>query len=108
VSRNIEIHQEFYFADEETKMKVNDIYSSSWFGSVLWNLFSPAAVKLESSWNRSMKIMLDLPNATHRGLIEPLTGRKHLKRVLLKQFLRMIEKIRISKKPLLRMLLKVI
>ena len=106
VSRNIELNQEFYFAAEETKLRVNEIYNSSWFGSVLWDLFSPAAVKLESSWNRSMKIMLDLPHATHRGLVEPLSGRRHLKRVLLKRFLKMVEQIEMSKKPLLRMLLK--
>ena len=73
---------------------------------MLWDLFSLAAVKLESSWNRSMKIMLDLPHGTHRGLVEPLSGRRHLKRVLLKRFLKMVEQIEMSKKPLLRMLLK--
>ena len=49
--------------------------------------------------------MLDLPHATHRGFIEPLSGRKHLKRVLLKRFLQFVDKIKTSKKPLLRLLL---
>ena len=35
IARNIEINQEFYFAALETKIKVNNIYNSSWFGSVL-------------------------------------------------------------------------
>ena len=78
VSRNIEINQEFSFAAEETKLKVNDVYNTSWYGSVLWDLFSPAAVRLESSWNRSIKVMLDLPHETHRCLIEPLSGRIHI------------------------------
>ena len=107
VSKNIEINQEFYFAAEETKLTVNDSYNSSWFGSVLWDLFSPEAVKLESSWNRNVKIMLDLPHATHRGLIEPLSKRKHLKRVLMKRFLMMIASIRVSEKPVLKTILKV-
>jgi len=77
--------------------KVIDLYNNnSWFGSVIWDLFCPAAVKLESSWNRSMKITLDLPYSTHRGLIEPLSDRRHLKRVLLRRFLQMITKIRSS------------
>ena len=50
--------------------------------------------------------MLDLPQPTHRGLIEPIFGEPHLKRVLLKRFLLMLEQIRKSKKPQLRMLLK--
>ena len=106
VSRNIELNQEFHFAAEETKLTVNEIYNSSWYGSVLWDLFCPGAVKLESSWNRSVKITLDLPHNTHRGLIEPLSGRKHMKRVLLKRFLQFVDKIKTSKKPLLRLLLR--
>ena len=47
----------------------------------------PAAVKLESSYNRSIKVILELPHATHRGLIEPLSGRRHVKRIFLKRFL---------------------
>jgi hypothetical protein len=50
--------------------------------------------------------MLDLPQPTHRGLIEPISGKPHLKRVLLKRFLLMIEQIRKSKKPDLQMLLR--
>ena len=84
VSRNIEINQEFYFSASETKLTINDIWNSSWYGSVIWDLFCPSAEKIESSWNRSIKIMLNLPYATHRGLLEELSGRKHLKRILIK------------------------
>ena len=108
VSKNIEINQEFYFAAPSTRVTVNDIYNNSWFGSVIWDLFCPAAVKLESSWNRSMKITLDLPYATHRGLIEPLSGKPHLRRIFIKRFLQMILKIRGSSKPLLKTLLSAI
>ena len=44
IARNCEIIQEFYFADYRTKMFINEIYNGSWFGSSLWNLFSPASV----------------------------------------------------------------
>ena len=107
VGRNIEINQEFYFAANETKMKVNEIYNSSWFGSVLWDLFCPGSVQIESSYNRSIKIMMSLPYATHRGLIEPISGRKHLKRHLIKRFLQMLQSIRRSAKPILRTILAV-
>ena len=108
VSKNIEINQEFYFAAPETRLIINDIYNNSWFGSVVWDLFCPAAVKLESSWNRSIKITMDLPYGTHRGLIEPLSGRKHLKRTFMKRFLQMICKIRSSSKTILPTLLSAI
>ena len=107
VFKSIEINQEFHFAAVETKLKVNEIYNASWFGSVLWDLFCPSSVKLESSWNRSVKIMMKLPYATHRGLIEPVSGRILLKRILLKRFLMMISSIRKSKKAVLKTILEV-
>ena len=108
ISKNIELNQEFHFTAPETRLKVNEIYNSSWFGSVLYSLYSPGAVKLESSYNRSVKVMLDLPFETHRGLIEPLTGRKHQRTVFLKRFFVMIQKMRLSRKPiLLRLLSKI-
>ena len=35
ISKNVQLNQEFYFATEETKLKINDVYNSSWFGSTL-------------------------------------------------------------------------
>ena len=105
ISKNIELNQEFYFAAPATKLKINDVYNSSWFGSVLYDLYSTEAVKLESCYNRSIKIMLDLPYQTHRGLIEPITGRKHQRTCFIKRFMVMIHQIRASKKPILKRLL---
>ena len=105
ISRNIELNQEFHFAAPETKVKINDIYNSSWFGSVLYNLYSIEAVKLESTYNRSIKVMLDLPCQTHRGLIEPISGRKHQRTGFIKRFMVMIHQMRASKKPILKRLL---
>ena len=45
--------------------------------------------------------MLDLPYGTHRGLFEPLTGRKHQRTVFIKIFFTM----RLSKKPIFKRLL---
>ena len=51
--------------------------------------------------------MLDLPYSTHRGLIEPLSGRKHLKRVIIRRFLQFIASINASSKPVLKTILDV-
>ena len=105
VARNIELNQEFHFASFETKIKINELYNSSWFGSVMYMLYGTEAVKLESSYNRSIKIMMDLPYETHRGLIEPISGRLHFSKILLKRFIVMTESLRRAKKPILRALL---
>ena len=49
--------------------------------------------------------MLDLPYATHRSLIQPLTDTAHVKLVLIKRFLGFIQKIRNSQKKALNMLM---
>ena len=105
IAKNIEINQEFSFSAPQTKLKVNEIYNSSWFGSVLWDLSSLSGIGLETSYNRSVKVMLNLPFGTHRELIEPLTNRKHLKCVLIKRFLQMIESIQKSDKLILHTVL---
>ena len=92
VTKNIELNQEFSFAHPSTKLKVNQIYNSHYSGSPLWNLFSKGSLGIESSYNRSVKVMLDLPYATHRSLIQPLTGATHVKLVLIKYFLDLLRR----------------
>ena len=67
-----EICQEFSFASSRTKFKLNWIYNMSWYGSALWDLSSDEFLKVESTYNRSVKIQFDLPYDTHRYLIEPI------------------------------------
>ena len=47
-----------------------------------------------STYNKSVKIMFDLPYDTHRFLIEPLTGLPHVSRILVKRYISFIEKVR--------------
>ena len=107
INKNNELEQEFHFRHPRTKFKINRIYNSHFTGSPLWDLFSPDAVKLESSWNRSVKIMYDLPYETHRCLIEPLSG-THIKRILINRFLNFLKQIINSKKNVTKVLLNTI
>ena len=72
VEKNIDLNQEFYFAHSDTKLAINKIYNSHFSGSPLWDLFGIGARNIETSYNKSVKYMLDLPYATHRYLIESL------------------------------------
>ena len=64
--------------------------------------------KLESTYNRSIKIMFDLPWATHRYLMEPLTGLSHVRKRLIQRYLSFIDKIQNSKKGALAALLNIV
>ena len=52
--------------------------------------------------------MYDLPLATHRFFIEPLSGVPHLSRILVRRYLSFIEKIRRSSKVALNQLLELV
>ena len=102
-----ELIQEFHFADPSTKIMINNIFNTSFYGSQLWDLFNNEAERLDKSWNISQRIMLDIPRNTHRYFLEPLSGTQHIQFSLYKRFIKFIVSIKKSKKPTLRHLLPV-
>ena len=69
--------QEFYFADHKAKMRLMNIFTSSFHGSGLWDLQSRETDRLFKSWNVSIRHVLGVPFNTHRYFIEPLSGCPH-------------------------------
>ena len=108
IARNNELNQEFYYAHPDTKVWINKIYNSSFYGAPLWDMFCKNFVKLEKSWNVSARIMLSLPRNTHRYFVEPLTKTIHIIKSLRRRFLNFIEKIEAGQKIVLKRLLDVI
>ena len=107
VQKNIEVNQEFKFAHHKTKLTINKIYNLHLSGSPLWDLFGVGARSIESSYNRSVKVMMNLPFATHRSLIEPLTNEKHLRKILISRFLTFMEMITKSEKQKVKILMEI-
>ena len=106
IRKNNEIMQEFSFSHPRTKVLLNNIYNSHLTGSVLWDLFSRESAMMENTWNSSVRIMYDLPRQTHRYLIEPISGTKHIRYHLVKRFLSFITQIEKSNKQASNLLLK--
>ena len=52
--------------------------------------------------------MADLPYATHRYLIEPVSGQQHMSITLIRNFLNFINRIKQSSKPVLRHLYSIV
>ena len=86
---------------------MNKIYNSNFTGSQLWDLGSREVEKLKSTYNKSVKSMMDLPWATNRYFIEPLTGIPHVSRQLISRYLSFVNKIEASQKLPLRTLLDI-
>ena len=53
---------------------------------------------LEKSYNVSIRRMFDLPRETHSFYIEKITDSPHLRSVLIKRFLKFVDKLKASDK----------
>jgi hypothetical protein len=107
IDKNNSLCQEFHFTHPENKVQLNNIFNNHYTGSQLWKLDSKGFEKTEATYNRSIKIMNDVPFATHRFLIEPISGTPHMSRTLVRRYLTFIEQIQKSKKLALRQLLDI-
>ena len=105
IQKCCELQQEFFYAHPRTKVLINGIYNCHFTGSPLWDLFGNEVGQLEKTWNTTIRRMFNLPFTTHRYLIEPVSGTRHLKRILLQRFISFLHQISCSKKIATKQLL---
>ena len=74
--------QELHFATPEVLMKLINTYTTSFYGSPLWDILSADCERLYKSWNVTVRNVCNLERRTHRYLIEPLSGCLHPKVML--------------------------
>ena len=106
IAKNNQLLQEFFFADPTTKVLLNNIFNTSFYGSPLWDHSSSEFTKFEKTWNVSMRLMLSLPRDTHRYFLEPLSETLHMTSSLRKRFLTFKERLKESQKRILRKVLR--
>ena len=63
---------------------------------------------VEKSWNTSFRIMYDLPYATHRYFVQPVSEKPHARNLLLGGFLRFVKQVEQSAKSVPRNLLNLV
>ena len=78
--------QEFHYASPEILVDLVHTYATCLYGSNLWDLQSPSCEKIFNSYNVTIRNILNIDRRTHRCLIEPLSGRLHLKTLLASRF----------------------
>ena len=62
----MELGQEYHSLPADHKMRLNMLYNSHFSSSSIWKFESAEADHLFSSWNKNIKMIYDLPWATHR------------------------------------------
>ena len=74
------------FAEADVMTKLANIYATSFYGSVIWDIYSKDCEKLFKSWNVTIRQIFNLEGNTHRYLIEHISGCLHPKVMLASRY----------------------
>jgi len=105
IERNVEVSYEFPQAHPHLKCKLNNIYNSSFPGSVSYDLFPDSTRMLVNSWSVSIRQMWNLPFSAHKYLLEPLGG-THAYTMLLVRFVKFLQTAQKSSKLAVQLMLQ--
>ena len=90
--------QEFGFLDHAIVFDLMNIYATSFYGSNLWLFSSMSSERIFTSWNKMIRLVWNLPNTSHRYLIEEVSKKPHIKASLYQRYLVFLGSLRTSPK----------
>ena len=102
-----ELKQAYGFYEPKIICEIIRIFGTSFYGSPLWALYSKEHQQLLRSWNTMVKIVWDLPYATHKRFVESLTEVPHLQTTLHSRYIGFIKNLKDSTKAQLQMLFSI-
>ena len=100
--------QDLHFASPSVLMKLVTIYCSSFYGSNLWDLYSPEVDRIFKSWNVTVRNIFKVPFTTHRFFIEPISASMHPKTMLTSRFVKFVHSLASSHKSSVRFLVNMV
>ena len=100
--------QEFHYVDNHVMVRILEIYVTTFYGSCLWDLYSPEVTRIYSSWNVTIRNVFNLPWTSHRYFIEPVSSTKHPKTMLSCRLVKFWDSLRKSKKRSVRYLFSLV
>ena len=101
-----QVQQKFGSFDPKLVLRLVSVYSTSMYGSPLWLLDSGEHQKLNRSWNTAVKMIWNLPHATHTRLLEDLCPVPHLEQTLYDRHIGFVQGLSQSKKNLIRLIFR--
>ena len=96
--------QEFFFLAPAVKMKLFEIYTESFYGSSIWNLFGSSCDKIYRAYNVTIRQTFQVPRETHRYLVEPISESLHPKVFLSSRLVKFASSLNDCNKVSLRIL----
>ena len=70
IDRSVEVRQAFSFASPVEIIRALQVYCTSHYGSMLWDLQGEGAVQYCNSWSTAIKLAWDCPRATRSYLLQ--------------------------------------
>ena len=98
------LNQEFYFVSSDVLVRLYEVYSASFYGSNLWNLFGDDCQRLYRSWNIAIRIACKVPRTTHCYLIEEMSHCLHPVTMLCSRFVKFHQTNMKCRKPVIKLL----
>ena len=93
------LYQELGSIHPDIFLLLVQVYFTSFYGSVLWDLQCPSAYKLYATWNVMIRNAFELPFATHRYILRILSKRLPLQVSLSNRFRKFCVQIKSSNRP---------
>ena len=93
------LYQELGNIPPQIFLSLVNIYFTSFYGSVLWDLEGDVAKRLYSTWNFNIRNTFDLPFGTHRYILHALSNRPPLEVSFSRRFIKFCAQITNSNKP---------
>ena len=98
------LNQEFHFCHPDVVMHLYNIYTCSFYSSSLYDLYCAKLDQLYKTWNKTVRMLYDVPMDTHTYLIESISKSLHPKVMLCSRFIN-FHKINLScSKPSVQLL----
>ena len=104
ISTVYSLNQEFSFATPETKLRLNRVYNTAFYGSNCWEFNSSEVDRFAKTWNVNLRIMFDLPRETHCWIVEELSGGKHFLQMIYSRFTKYLSVLKKNKRSIIRTL----
>ena len=74
IDQTVEVRQSFSFASPVEVVRALEVYTTSYYGSMLWNLQGNGAAQFFNSWTTAIKLVWDCPRATRTYLVQQVLG----------------------------------
>ena len=100
------LQQEFGEQHPAVFVKLLQTYLLHMYGSSLWDIYAESSTKLWTTWHTCLKMTFHLPRATHRYLLNEIVDCDHIKKMVIKRFLKFNKTLSLSSNPHIRTLLK--